>query len=562
MPREYGTVRVEDDNEVVKNDSFSLRARVALSVLVGVVAFCAVAALSFGATTSSVDPATMLDYNKIRAENAQIPGVAATCKRVTSGHVPEGKKEMRFAVFGFNSDTEVRKERWEHDPTKDFFVPLVEYPSTTNWAKDWEVFKSVLPENDVAVGVFKFPIWDKRELLPEGEQPADDVYGVINLVVTWKPEGVSGRELRRGGFFLPRVLIACEEEMGETFGATQHIALSSKSNNDNTYFDICATLADEDACAIEKEFFDCPFDAKLHDTPCNHAACSGADFVDAPGAIPQECCQYIHTQYCPFNPDAPGCSDIAEDLIKNVCSVYDDDKFEALDNIELMDFNECGPVLGAGGVMVRYYSNQMCKCVFENDKCFDNELCKRDRSCSVEGVKTYKGCDPERCRSPCSQFQVATDSSAYCSGCPPLKDGYKCFEGATGYKEYECCGLNVLCTGESVINDEEKCNMFDALGCGWGNNGFCSDLLAKQTRMEEVMDILTANAFDECQYGIDDWDGDGSAGTCEDYAVFKKQVRHTKYKDLEDGDECACCAACMGADDFCTTKCTPEEETA
>merc|ERR1712072_504701 len=332
--------------------------------------------------------------------------------------------------------------------------------------------------------------------------------------------------------------------------ASQHIALTRKDDND--YFDVCKTLAENpETCEIEKEFVDCPFDEDLADTPCKEPVCNGASFGDTPGAISKGCCNYIQSQYCPFHEDAPGCKDMAFDVVQSICAVYDDDPWANEDNIEILEFNECGPVIGSGGIMVRFYSNKMCKCVFENDKCFVNELCKRDRSCVFPNVKTYKNCNSEMCRSSCNQFEVATDSSAKCSGCPSLRENYKCFPGAVGYKEFECCGFNPMCTTAAVTSDEAKCTEFSGMGCAWGNSQTCTDLVDKQKRMSEVSDILAKNTFDKCQFGVDDWDNDGATGTCEDLAEFKRARGASTGGEFADGDRCACCTACMGTEDYC-----------
>lgn len=564
MPAAYGSVTVEEERNGAVREGLSLRTRVVVSIAFGVLAFCAVFAWGNGVTAEEAMKSAV-DYNKIREDNAQIPGIAEMCKQVTKPP-KEGEAEMRFALFGFNTDTETRNGRETHDPEKDYFVPFMKMKATGVWERDWEMFKNALPENDVAIGVYKFPIWSQKEAIDQADQNDDaeeagsddkDTFTVMNLIITWSPKDVNPRELIRGGFFLPRVLVACEEQMGESFGASNHIALTDK---DLDYYDVCKTLVDDpELCETEKKFIDCPFFADGEGTPCSVEFCEGADFSTDQGSLPEACCDYIKHQYCPFHENAPGCNDMTKDIIDDVCSVYDDSRFADEDNVEFLEFNQCGPVIGKGGIMVRFYSNELCKCVFDNDNCFKQGQCKRDQSCVLQNVMTYKNCHAEKCRSYCNQLPNPTDSSQFCSGCPPLEDGYKCYAGATGYKEFECCGVNPICTAGHNLLDEQKCKTFsDTMGCAWGTPDHCTEINAQQKRVMEVTTILDTNAYDKCQFALDDWDGDETAGTCEDLAAFKEIRSKMDATIFADGDRCACCEACMGAEDYCTTECASE----
>lgn len=371
------------------------------AVLAGLVVIGVVCTMTFTFSTKVV---STINANGDKAGLAVTDGVAEKTAEVLNMTVGE---DLRWAIFGFDNDRES-------------IIPYSQGKATSDWGKDFEVFKHALPKSDIAAAVYNFPYWQD-----------DDTYTVQSILLTFKPEGIDRREMARAGYFLGSILLS-------TKGVQSHFALESVSES---YAEMCETTMgiEPELCALEKAFHNCPFDGEGTDetlvTPCDFESCDGATFADVmtagPGTIPTPCCDEIKSYCEKAGIDAPGCSASTMEDIDALCA---------------------NQVVVIPDTIITPEEEQIC-----DEKCL--------QPCTLIGgpENTYKLC-----------------SACPTDGLPVEGQLYKCHPKALGFEMQRCCGVDEKCGGEMT---EFGCGSIDyELSCKWMTHMDCPQYKEDVTR--------------------------------------------------------------------------------
>lgn len=360
--------------------------------LVGLACFALVACAGlFGLSSSHPDAA--VDANRDKRRFAVTDGVGEKAKLVMAGG-----SDLRFVTFGFNAD-------------KSKAIPLVQGKASSNWGDDWEAFRNSLPEHDIAAAVYNFPYWVD-----------DDSYAVEPILVTWKPKGVTKRELARAGYFLGAILL-------KTKGVNRKFALDEIGD---TYEDFCIGTMEVNKkfCQLERVFHSCPYDRAAPKGPCKAKQCAGATYqAGGDGAIPKECCTFI-TEWCRANPKSAGCGNVVSDNVDLICKAPPPD--------------ETPTVLAVP-------------------------------------EKAAK-CDTVACQQACARFDKPEDTWKKCASCPTdykRRNGkaMMCHPKALGFLKMRCCGAAKECAKDL---DKVTCNTLEAFKCQFVEHLQCPALIVKQ----------------------------------------------------------------------------------